>query len=98
MVVAKVFQIRLADKTVVFKFYDGEKEIGSRGITYGDDFTEYLKTMTVFDFLNLKENGVEVPTEINDETPIVEKLSYNAYQEYLAAKEIQEQNESQIIQ
>jgi len=105
MVVAKIDNIKILDCSVTFIYYEEDKIIGSRNVEAPKDqetgkceLEDYLKTLSLFDFLSLKEQGITVPEQITEENTILEKLAYQGYKEYLEAKQTEEQEKEQIIE
>lgn len=90
----KVFQIRMADKAIVFEFLDeatGEN-IGSRGVNAGKDFDEALfdaivNNMAIAEFYKLKTEGFVLPNNPTTELEQVAKIAYDQFVEAKAAEE-----------
>jgi len=97
----KLFQIRMSDKAIVFKFYDDQNnELGSRGVNAGKDFDEalfeeILQNMTIFEFYKLKTEGFALPDEPS--TPI-EQVAKIAYDQLVQAKQVEEEEKAAVIE
>jgi len=99
MVLVKIHQIRMSDGTIVFRFFDDSgNEIGSRGVVSGKDFDPALLdevlSMTLKDFYTLKYEGFTLP-----DTPsnAIEQVAKIAYEQFLNAKKLEEEQEAGVI-
>lgn len=98
MAVAKWFQIRVNDKVMVWQFYEDESKVepfGSRGISLSDEEMDELMKLTLADLYNAKTKGVPIT---DTPTNLLEELAKRAYDEYLKAKEQEEQAKQQVIE
>jgi len=97
MVKAKLMQIRMTDRAMVFMFEnDNGQEIGSRGVNLDEKtFNEVATSMTIVEFFKLKQSGLMLP-----DTPAtkIEEIAVCAYQEFLAAKKVEEEKSVGVIE
>ena len=101
MVLVKVFQIRMSDRAIVFRFFDEQgNEIGSRGVNAGRDFDEGLfdeivNNMTISDFYNYKTNGFVLPDQ---PSTALEQVAKIAYEQLMRAKQLEEAEKEAVVE
>ena len=101
MVLVKVFQIRMSDKAIVFRFFDEQgNELGSRGVNAGRDFDEALfdevvNNMTISEFYRLKTEGFILPDQ---PSTALEQVAKIAYDQFLQAKQLEEAESQAVIE
>jgi len=101
MVLVKIYQIRLSDKAIVFKFYDEQgNEVGSRGVNAGNDFDEALfdeiiNSVTISDFYNYKTKGFVLPDQ---SSTALEQVAKIAYDQFVQAKLKEEAEKETVIE
>ena len=96
MVIAKWLQIRYSDGVIVWQFYDENGEqVGSRGINLTSDEMNQLDELLFRELRLAKVNGVEIKD--NPET-LLEMLAKRAYDEYLQAKALEEEEKQNVIE
>ena len=101
MVLVKLFQIRMSDKAIVFRFFDEQgNELGSRGVNAGRDFDEALfyevvNNMTISEFYRLKTEGFILPDQ---PSTALEQVAKIAYDQFLQAKQLEEAESQAVIE
>ena len=96
MVVVKLFQIRMSDRAIVFRFFEDGNEIGSRGVNLDEEtFNAIVSNLTIADFFRLKQEGFELPEDPKTE---LEKVAVQAYNEFLQAKRLEEQEKEGVLE
>ena len=92
--IAKLLQVRLLDKVMVWQFFNSAEDtepVGSRGITVTE---EEMNSLTLSDLLNAKM-GIEI---VDTPTTTLEEIVKRAYDEYLEAKKEEEEAKASVIE
>ncbi len=92
--IAKLLQVRLLDKVMVWQFFTSAEDTepaGSRGVKVTE---EEMSSLTLSDLFEAK-SGIEI---LDSPTTVLETIVKRAYDEYLEAKKLEEERKASIVE